>query len=106
MERVLAILGEDPPVGADWHRRIVDRLSRPGGPGFERPALLPEPMARDLQETRRFQNLATHSYGDFDPARATPTIDAALRLSSALADELERFRLATDPPDHLPAARD
>jgi len=102
MERVLALLGEERPLGADWHRTIVDRLSRPGAPGYERPPLFAAQVSRDLQETRRFRNLAMHSYGDFDASRAGPTIEAAWRLAEHLLPSLETFRLALDPGE--PAA--
>jgi hypothetical protein len=49
-------------------------------------------------ETRRFRNLATRSYGTFDPAKAGSTVIAAKALSTGLLPTLLSFQDAADPP--------
>jgi hypothetical protein len=38
--RILRILGEERPVGEDWHARLIDRLARPVTGDHKRPELL------------------------------------------------------------------
>ncbi len=95
LRRVLLILGEEPPSGEDWHQKLIERLSRPIG--GRRPALLSPAVGADLDETRRVRNRATRSYSSFDPAKAGPSIEAAKRLASSLAADVDLFRQAVDP---------
>ena len=95
LRRVLLILGEEPPSGEDWHQKLIARLVRPID--GHRPALLSPAVARDLDETRRMRNRATLSYGTFDPLKAAPSVDAAGRLASSVADDVRRFRQTVDP---------
>ena len=95
MRRVMTILGENRPVGEDWHELLIRRLAQPL-PG-ERPALLSPDVAADLQETRRFRHIAVHAYESFDQTRALPAIEAARRLAKSLALLLRPFRDIVDP---------
>ena len=93
--RILGILGEEPPSGADWHQTLIARLAKPIE--GQRPALLSAIVATDLDETRRVRNRATRSYGSFYPLKAGPSIEAAGRLASSLRIDVRRFRQLVDP---------
>ena len=82
--RVLEIIGEELPVGADWHAVLIRRFSRARNGDAPRPALINAAIARDLDEARRFRHRAMHAYDDFEVERARPTIEAAKRLTIAL----------------------
>ncbi|HWT30853.1 MAG TPA: hypothetical protein VN240_07485 [Propylenella sp.] len=96
--RVFEILGEERPSGDQWHRDLISRAARamPGDSG--RPPILTEDLGGHADETRRFRNLATRSYGTFDPARARSTVIAAKTLSSNLLPALLSFQEVVDPP--------
>jgi hypothetical protein len=94
--RVLDMLEEAKPTGEQWHQDIISRLSRPLAGQLARPALLPRESARDIDETRRFRNLALRSYS-FEPARATPAVAAARRLMVSLGPAFSEFKRAVDP---------
>ena len=95
--RVLRILGEQPPTGEDWHKKLIERLSKSNGADHARPALLSPAVAADLDETRRFRNRAMRSYGGFDARLAEPSLRAAKRLSTNLAVDVAHFKALVDP---------
>ena len=68
----------------------------PGESG--RPPILTGDLGRHADETRRFRNLATRSYGSFEPDKARPTVLAASALSTGLLPALLSFQEAADPP--------
>jgi len=104
LERVLAVIGEPRPEGSDWHRVLIDRLSRPTA---DRPALLGARTAAAAQELRRFRHLASKIYDGFDASRAPAAVDAAACLSDALDAEFDAFEaaLAAPPGSPVPADR-
>ena len=95
--RLLSILGEEKPTGDDWHQTLISRLAKAIDGDRERPAVLSPEVASDLDETRRFRNSVTHSYGTFDVARSAPSLQAAKRLATTFPSDVERFREAIDP---------
>ena len=97
LQRILLILGEEQPAGEDWHQRLIARLAKPIDGEHARPAVLSPAVAADLDETRRFRNRATRSYGSFDPSKVVPSIAAAARLACSLSDDVRRFRRTIDP---------
>lgn len=102
LRRILDVLGEEPPTGDQSHADLVRRVARAvSTPGLSRPAILPEQVARDADEARRFRHRATHDYDNFDPARAMPSIEAARRLSAALKPAISAFRDRIDPPSQI-----
>lgn len=95
--RVLRILGEDPPSGEDWHQKLIARAAKPIAENHRRPAILSPEVAADLDESRRFRNRATRSYGTFDLGKTGPTLEAASRLQDGFARDLALFRRTIDP---------
>lgn len=96
--RILDLLEEERPVGADWHRDLVRRIARPNGGAKARPAIVSDALAvADIDELRRFRHIATRSYDGFDPSRATRAVDAAGRLRANLPAVLSAFRKTVDP---------
>ncbi len=92
--RVLVLLGEEAPSGADWHADLIRRVARTLG---ARSAILPLELAEAAQETRRFRHVAMRNYGQFDPQRARPAIAAAVVLAQGLRAAIEAFRRQIDP---------
>lgn len=92
--RILDLLGEEAPSGRDWHADLIQRASRPI-PG--RPAILPAPIARAANETRRFRHVAMRNYGGFDPGLARPAVQAARLLADGLPGAVAMFRQSVDP---------
>jgi hypothetical protein len=84
-------------TGEQWHKDVISRLSRPLAGKLARPALLSGESAKDIDETRRFRNLALRSYNSFEPARATPAVAAARRLMVSLGPAFGEFKRAVDP---------
>lgn len=97
MRRILDLLGEDRPTGEDWHKALIARLATPLTGAYERPALLTRDVAADLYETLGFRHRAMHSYGDFNAAKASPSIAAAARLRESFPLAVARFRETVDP---------
>ena len=92
--RIFDLVDEARPRGESWHADLIARASVPLGP---RPAILPADLAAAADETRRFRNRATRTYDNFDPARITPTVEAAVVLATHLANAVAAFRQAIDP---------
>ncbi len=98
LKRILEILGEEVPTGAQSHVDLVRRVGRPVVlPGRGRPAILTPEVEADVGESRRFRHRAMHGYDDFEPILAKPSIDAARRLATTLAPCIEAFRREVDP---------
>jgi hypothetical protein len=97
--RILDILDEENPTGDQWHRDLISHAGRELGGENARPAILPADLARHADETRRFRNLATRSYGSFDPEKAIFTVTAARQLAEGLIPALTAFCVAVDPAE-------
>ena len=96
MKRLLAMLDEPLPKGAEWHKALVDRLSEPA-PG-SRPALLDEAtLGRAVKGLLRFRHVAAHTYDDFDEDRAALAVRDAETFLAGIGPALARFRAVIDP---------
>lgn len=93
--RILEILGEERPVGENWHADLIRRVaaSLPG----RRPPILGSLLAEAANETRKFRHRATHNYDSFDMQGASRTIEAAGALTDGLAAEMLAFKRIIDP---------
>jgi hypothetical protein len=95
VERVFAMLGEDLPVGRDWHRKLLERAaSELRG---ERPALIDGALLGCAEELLRFRHVTMHSYDRFDPRRAEPAVVAAEAFLAIIDDRLSAMKAAVDP---------
>lgn len=92
--RILAMFGEDQPVGQEWHRDLIKRAAISVG---KRPAILDGELLASAQEARKFRHRAMHNYDDFDPLLAGPSIEAARILSERFEATVAAFRQAVDP---------
>jgi uncharacterized protein YutE (UPF0331/DUF86 family) len=95
--QVLDLIQEERPVGPDWHKKIIERLSYPLEGSNARPALFDRDTATDLDETLRFRHVAIHVYDSLDVNRARPAAEAARRLVVSLPDSISRFSAIIDP---------
>lgn len=98
LKRILDILGEEPPTGDQSHTDLIRRAARVvTTPSHARPAIFSDDVALDVDESRRFRHRATHNYDNFDPASASPSVEAARRLSASLKLSIAAFRALIDP---------
>lgn len=101
LTKVLGILGEALPVGADWHTTLLRRACNPG-PG--RPAIFDQELGDDLRELLAFRHVVMHVYQDFDAERADaerarPAAEAAKRAEPKLQSQFDAFQHLIDPPE-------
>jgi hypothetical protein len=94
--RILEILGEERPVGENWHADLIRRVST-SLPGRRSP-ILQSALAQAATETRRFRHRAMHNYDSFEVQETSHTIDAAKALANGLAAEILAFKTMIDPP--------
>jgi hypothetical protein len=92
--RLLEMLGEERPIGDNWHADLIRRVAAPMP---TRPEILGKSMAAAADETRRFRHIATHNYDNFRVEAAAPTIEAAETLAAGLAADILTFRRTIDP---------
>jgi hypothetical protein len=95
--RILEMLGEERPVGENWHADLITRVS--AALPDRRPAIIGKSLAEAASETRRFRHRATHTYDSFRVEEATRTIEAAAILATRLQAEILAFKAIIDPPD-------
>ena len=95
IERVLAMLGEDLPVGRDWHRKLLERAARVRQD--ERPALIGDGLLHCAEELLRFRHVTMHSYDRFDPRRAEPAVAAAEAFLQIIDDQVAAMKAVVDP---------
>ena len=90
LERILDILGEAKPVGASYHADLVHRAARevPGS----RPPIIDKPLARAIDETRRFRHIARKNYNMFEISEAGRALEAAAEIHQSLLGAIEDFR--------------
>jgi hypothetical protein len=95
--RILEMLGEERPVGENWHADLITRIAAvlPG----RRPAIISAQIAEAATETRRFRHRATHNYDSFRVEEVSRTIEAAAALASGLQADILAFRNIIDPPE-------
>jgi hypothetical protein len=91
LERILDLYEETVPVGKTSHLDIL-KVAAMATP--LRPPILDAATFTLLNETRRFRHVAAHSYADFEPAKADPSVAAARTLAATLPTVFSRFRTA------------
>ena len=91
IQRILRILGETPPSeGKSWHKDLIARVTTPMKGSNARPAFFDRDLRDDLLECMKMRHLVRHrDYGEFDPGKAGPSVDAARRI--VLADATLHF---------------
>jgi uncharacterized protein YutE (UPF0331/DUF86 family) len=94
--RILEMLGEERPVGGNWHGDLIKRVAS-ALPG-KRPAILDARLAAAADETRRFRHRAVHNYDTFRVREARRTIKAAELLAKELPAAILAFKQTIDPP--------
>jgi hypothetical protein len=92
--RILEMLGEERPIGDNWHADLIRRVSAPMP---TRPTILSKRLAIAADETRRFRHIATHNYDNFRVEAAVPTIEAARQLADGLTADILAFKRIIDP---------
>jgi hypothetical protein len=95
--RILEMLGEERPVGENWHADLITRVAA-ALPG-RRPAIISAQIAQAATETRRFRHRAAHNYDGFRVHEAIRTIEAAATLADKLRADILAFRSIIDPPE-------
>ena len=95
--RILEMLGEERPVGENWHAALIRRVAM--GIAATRPPILGPDLVDTAQTTRRFRHRAAHNYDNFEIREVEPVIEAAEKLAARLIVEVRRFRDMIDPPD-------
>jgi hypothetical protein len=96
--RILEMLGEERPVGENWHADLISRVAA-ALPG-RRPAIITTQVAEAATETRRFRHRATHNYDSFRVGEVSRTIEAAAALAGGLEADILAFRNIIDPPEN------
>ena len=96
--RILEMLGEERPVGENWHADLISRVAA-ALPG-RRPAIITTQIAEAATETRRFRHRATHNYDSFRVGEVSRTIEAAAALAGGLEADILAFRNIIDPPEN------
>lgn len=96
MKRLMALLGEPLPTGADWHSTLLRRLAEPVRD--MRPAVIDDTdLFVALNGLRGFRHIAAHAYDLFDEERAAVTVAQARLFETCMGPALARFRAAIDP---------
>jgi hypothetical protein len=90
LERVLEMIGEEKPTGANYHADLLRRVSRemPGN----RPAIIDGELAAAADEARRFRHVARKSYDGFHVEGAASAIRAAGVIRDRIAPAIDAFR--------------
>jgi len=96
--RILEMLGEERPVGENWHADLISRVAA-ALPG-RRPPIVSTQIAQAATETRRFRHRATHNYDSFRVGEVSRTIEAAAALAGGLEADILAFRNIIDPPEN------
>ena len=93
--RILEMLGEERPVGENWHAALIRRVAM--GIAATRPPILGPDIVDAAQTTRRFRHRAAHNYDSFEIREVGPVIEAAEKLAARLIVEVRRFRDMINP---------
>lgn len=88
--QIARVLNGGTPDGAEWHRRLLDRMAQPTA---QRPAVLSSESLADLQELLRFRHLVRNLYAyELRPEPVERLRAQSLRLWPAVSADLEAFR--------------
>jgi|GEM_PF-675043 len=99
LERILELYQETVPAGKTSHLDIL-KIAAMATPS--RPPILDDATFGLLNETRRFRHVAAHSYADFEPVKAAPSVAAARQLALVLPTVFDRFKTAVGDPNGAP----
>jgi hypothetical protein len=99
IESILGILSEEPPSGrVDYHKALLDRVTRPLQGEHARPAIFDDAFKQDLLEALRMRHRVRHSsYDEFVPHKAEPSVDAARKIIARLRAAVTEFKKKIDP---------
>jgi hypothetical protein len=98
IEGILNILGEESPAGRDFHKVLLDRVTRPLTGDHARPAIFDKGLKQELLEALRMRHRVRHStYDEFIPHKAEPSVDAARTINARLKDAIAKFKKTIDP---------
>jgi hypothetical protein len=87
--QIVRVLNGGPPDGADWHRRLLERMTVPTE---VRPALLDAVTAKGLAELLRFRHVVRHLYAyEPEPEQVQRLLGLALKLWPAVEQHLTAF---------------
>ena len=87
--QIVRVLNGGPPDGADWHRRLLDRMTVPTE---VRPALLDAVTAKGLAELMRFRHVVRHLYAyELEPEQVQRLLRRALELWPIVDHQLVEF---------------
>ena len=90
LKRVLAVVGERPPAGSEWHKELIQQAARPLGRAG---AVLSPGLVAAADKTRSFRHFASHAYDEpFDADEARPAVEAGRMIADRLEGELQGFR--------------
>lgn len=87
--QIVRVLNGGPPDGADWHRRLLERM---GVPTELRPALLDATTVAGLAELMRFRHVVRHLYAyELERDQVLRLLQRALELWPVVDQQLELF---------------
>ena len=87
--QIVRVLNGGTPEGADWHRRLLDRLTQATD---LRPPLLSASTAQSLAKLLGFRHVVRHLYADdLDPEQVNLRLAGALELWPRLSADLASF---------------
>ena len=87
--QIVRVLNGGPPDGADWHRRLLDRMTVATE---VRPALLDAATAKGLAELMRFRHVVRHLYAyELESDQVQRLLERALKLWPAVAQHMLVF---------------
>lgn len=90
LERILEILGEEKPTGANYHSDLLRRASREIK--GDRPAIISGQLAEAIDEARRFRHVARKGYDSFRVEGAASAIKSAIVIRDELRQAIGVFR--------------
>jgi len=87
--QIVRVLNGGPPDGADWHRRLLERMAVATD---SRPALLDASSVKGLAELLRFRHVVRHLYAyELEPDQVLRLLTQALALWPAVELQLQGF---------------
>jgi len=90
-ERVAKQLDQELPQGNSWHLELLEQM-RTNVPGL-RPALIPDEVARDLHELRKFRHFFRNAYVlELDAEQVRQQAQRLTHVHDALRDHLGAFQ--------------